>query len=200
MVDERRAESEINLMDWMFIVMEEYKTVRAESLTAIQMQQSVLSFGVAVLGIVLATGINVWGKIILSEFIFLFLAPTISYLLIVVWMGEVERMVRAGAFLVRIEEKVNTVFDHTQKALEWESWLHTKENGKTPQIIWNYLAILSIFLSISSASIVMGIYKVYPIWCLNYVIILIIVEILILFIIIFWFRRKAIYLKRLVIQ
>lgn len=197
MVDEKSAESEMNLMDWMFVVMEEYKALRAESLTAIQMQQSVLRFGVAVLGIVLATGINVWGKFILSEFIFLFLAPTISYLLIVVWIGEVERMVRAGAFLARIEEKVNTVFNHTQKALEWESWLRTKKNGKTPQVIWNYLAILSIFLSISLASIVLGIYKVYPILCLNYVAILIIVELFIFLLVIFWFLSKAIYLKRL---
>lgn len=184
-------------MDWISVVMEEYKTLRAESLTAIQMQQSVLRFGAAILGIVLATGINVWDKPLLTSFIFLFLTPAISYLLIIVWMGEVERMVRAGKFLVLIEEKVNTVFGRTQKALEWESWLHTKKNGKTPQVIWNYASIVSIFLSISLASIFLGVYKVYNILCSNYVAILIIVELFILFIVIFLFLSKARYLREL---
>ncbi|ODS36129.1 hypothetical protein BEH94_01855 [Candidatus Altiarchaeales archaeon WOR_SM1_SCG] len=283
-------------MDWLSVIMEEYKSLREESLTAMQTQQSILRFGTATLGIVLAAGLNLWEKSLLPEFVFLFLIPLLSYLVIIIWVGEVERMIRAGTFLAQLEKKVNKAFGGKPEALTWESWLRTKQNrylfswddvpgndnvrllkflkddlkikwvenaeieksedcititkknnslifklnkeenkviltdakykinffifkisgvgthkyiskeedsklkiyedSKTPQLHWNYRAILCIFSLIALASIGLGIYRVYETICFGYIVIISIAEVLLLSAVIFWYINKERYLKR----
>ena len=95
------------MVDWLAIVIEEYKSISEERLTALQTHQSTLGFGTAILGFLFVTGLNLWDKFLLPEFLFLFFTPIIIYLIIIVWVGELKRLVRACTFLAMIEEKIN---------------------------------------------------------------------------------------------
>ena len=77
-----------------------------------KMQQSILSFGVAVIGIIFSAGLSTWEKQVLPEILFMFFLPATSYLIILVWLGEVGRMFRAGRFIASIEEKINKKFSY----------------------------------------------------------------------------------------
>lgn len=120
-------------MDWIEVVMEEYKTLREEILTSMQMQQSILSLGGATVGIALSSAFATWEKSPLPEFLFLVMVPTLTYLIVLVWLGEVGRMFRAGYFLSELEGKVNREFSGKGLALSWETWLSQGEwQGKGP--------------------------------------------------------------------
>lgn len=152
-----------NKMEWLEIVMEEYKTLREETLTSVKMQQSILSFGTATIGIVASAGFAVWEKPLLPGIIFLIVMPLIIYLIILIWLGEIGRMFRAGGFLFRLEEKVNRQFKDREAALLWETWLRTgKWVGKKPHhgIRIHYISI-GVLLGITAiASIALGNYKI----------------------------------------
>ena len=177
-------------MDWLSVVTEEYKTLRNESLASMQTQQSILRFGTAAIAVVIATGFNLWEKSPLPEMVFLLFIPAISYLVLTIWMGEIARMMRAGIFLVKLEEKINKEFGDKPKALTWENWLReTRHNGKTPQLRWNYYSIIFLFFSMAIVSIGIGNYKVWNTICLSWIVIMDIFEV-ILFIGIFLFIYK----------
>ncbi|MFA5032459.1 MAG: hypothetical protein WC614_05505 [bacterium] len=156
-------------MDWISVVIEEYKTVREESLTSMQTQQSVLHYGTTTLGIMVVAGFNVWDKAWLPELIFLVFVPLVSYLVLITWTGEVARMMRAGRFLAKLEGKVNHFFKEKSNALMWESWLRENQpDGKTPQLIWNYKAIISLFLLIAFLAIGVGHFKIHKVTFIYY--------------------------------
>lgn len=174
-------------MDWLEIAIEEYKTLREESLTSMKMQQSILTFGTATIGLIITTGFNVWDKTPLPEILFLFLAPAIVYLIILVWLGEVGRMFRAGRFIADIEDKINLQFPGKEKALTWENWLLTRQNeNKTPHHIlqFHYVSIFLLFAMTSLGSIIIGNLKIYTQLILRYIILIDLVEITFLLIII----------------
>lgn len=174
-------------MNWLSVIIEEYKTLRSESLASMQTQQSILRFGTAAIAVVIATGFSLWEKSPLPEMVFLFFIPSIGYLVLTIWMGEVARMVRVGIFLVRLEEKINKEFSDKPKALTWENWLREiQHDGKTPQLRWNYYAIISLFFLIALVSIGIGNYKICKPICPSWIIIIDIFE-LILFIGVFLF-------------
>lgn len=139
----------------------EYRAVWDEKMATMETQQSTLRIGTAIIGALLVAGLNLWEKAILPEFILLFLVPTVSYLSLVIWMGELQRMVRCKAFLVALERSINKEFADTNPPLSYENWLRQQQDGKYPRILkWNYRAILVIFLLIAMASFTLGLYKI----------------------------------------
>ncbi len=179
-------------MDWLAVVIEEYKTLREESLTSLQTQQSILRFGTATLGIVLVAGFNVWERPLLSEIIFFFFAPLISYLVLIIWMGEIARMMRSGVYLLELEKKVSKEFSDKPEALTWENWLRQgQQDGKTPQLIWNYKAIIAMFLLLALASIAVGNYKAYVDFCLTYIVIINMLEVIFFLIVTFFVYKQG---------
>ena len=151
-------------MDWVAVAIEEYKTLRAESIASMQMQQSILRFGSATLGIILAAGFNVWERKILAELVFLAFAPLATYLIIIIWTGEVARMFRAGAYLREIEKKINSQFPNMQPALLWEQTLaQVQPDGRTMHqgLRAHYVSIFLLYVILALASIVIGNYKLW---------------------------------------
>ncbi|XCN74807.1 MAG: hypothetical protein Q3M24_08715 [Candidatus Electrothrix aestuarii] len=137
--------------------MEEYKSLRQESLTSITTQQSVLRYGLAITGVLIASAIKCWNDIVLCGALTLVFIPIVCYLVLIIWMGEVGRMMRAGQHILMLEKKVNLTFkEQKYPALSWENYLRKHKNGATPQLNWSYLAILGLFLFFAVASIVLG--------------------------------------------
>ena len=72
-------------------------------------------------------------------------------------------MMRAGKYLYGLEKKINDrLSDDNNKPLNWEISLRdfSKSEG-TPQLTWNYLAILGILLFFAIASVVFGNYRIW---------------------------------------
>jgi hypothetical protein len=110
--------------DWLA---REYETLRQESLASIGHRLQILSFGVAALGL-LSGGASVASAskaTPVSVGILSFAIPIVLVLVLFIWMGEFERMVRAGNYIVRIEARVNKGLG--QPVLGWETWLRTKQ-------------------------------------------------------------------------
>jgi hypothetical protein len=154
-------EEEAGVIDgWLGVVMNEYRTLRAEVIHSLALQQSCLVFGTLALGGLALAGFREWSdpRSRLPLLIFLVLVPLVSYVNGCVWLGEYARTARAGAFLAEIENKVNRYFGR-RDALTWEQWLRTprKETGRVPQFAWNSWTIFSFFVVVvPGSSVVIG--------------------------------------------
>ncbi|MCL4504061.1 MAG: hypothetical protein M1438_19735 [Deltaproteobacteria bacterium] len=146
------------MKEWVSIAIEEYKTLREESLTSLNRQQQIFSIGAATIGVFLLAGINAWDKSPLPEIIFLVMIPIIVYLVFLIWFGEFIRMIRAGKFLRGIENKIDKEYP-AKKPLTWENYL--AEQGLKNRIKIQYIAIFALFILISGASIGIGNYKIW---------------------------------------
>lgn len=145
---------------WLEVALEEYKTLREEILRSIDTQQTILRLGTAAAGIVPAVSVNFVDEEIPQGVLFLLFAPLVSYLILIVWMGEVLRLIRAGAFLRGLETRINAALE--RPALGWEYWAHQlQEHGRAPVIRsvegFHMLGIVSMFSLIALGSMAAGI-------------------------------------------
>lgn len=140
------------------VMMEEYKSLRSESLQSMRNRNSILTFGLGTIGLIFHAGISILNtQDVFSFLIFSFFIPVLSLLLLVLWMGEAERMSRVGVYLVDFEKKVNEIFENDEQLrqlLHWETWLREFKQSKnrTNQLLYPYLAVLILFLGISISS------------------------------------------------
>src|SRR5215216_726651 len=89
---------------WLDLAIQEYNALRDEILTTMQTQDGTLRFGAATIGIVIAAGFNMWSDTVPATMIFLAVIPFICTMVLVIWMGEVTRMMRAGRHVQHIED------------------------------------------------------------------------------------------------
>ncbi len=168
-------------MEWIEVALEEYKSLRAESIEAIKTQQSTLNFGTAITGVVVIAGFNLWEKPLLPELIFLVFIPILCCIILVIWIGEVSRMMRAGYYLTLVEDKISKSFPDRPQLLFYENWLRENaHNSESQQLKWNYIAVIALFSFISVSSIIVGNVKIYDKIGICLIIIFNIIEILFL--------------------
>lgn len=128
--------SNTNDLEVIKILLEEYKTLRQESLGSIRLRIQILSFGLAAIillfGVPLSSrsGINV----ILLNIIYTFIIPLLCTIIVNIWLGELYRMERAGNFLYLQELRINKAINrfilsndsYYSNILSWEGWLRGK--------------------------------------------------------------------------
>jgi hypothetical protein len=127
---------------WLSVALEEYKSVRTESLDSMKVQNTILSYGATTIGVILSAGISIIDKdmLLADEAIFLVFTPLIVFFIVMIWAGEVARMYRAGSFLAghediisRYVDKVYILNNWDEPALVWENWLRQiGDNNETP--------------------------------------------------------------------
>ena len=140
------------------IMMEEYKLLRSEILQSMQNRNSILTFGLAIIGVTLHASISALlnpSKIsqVLAFLIFSSILPTLSLLVLILWCGESEKIGRIGGYLVNFENKINDI--HGEKLLYWENWWHERdEEGKaTHRIIYLHYVVGTLFIGIAIFSL-----------------------------------------------
>jgi hypothetical protein len=84
-------------VDWIEAALEEYRLLRDESLQAIDRQVRVLGLGTTASGAVLGLGIKAGLSSSTASALLVGFAPLLALFVCVLWLGEMERMVRAGA-------------------------------------------------------------------------------------------------------
>lgn len=140
-------------------LLKEYETLRAEVTTCMQTQASILAFGAAAIGFVFAAASQADGPETRGV-LFLLLAPFLCYLILAIWLAELLRMLRAGAFLMHVEKRLDEEFEIG--ALTWESLMYYgRKVGGLRFIVADpdrvrALAITLLFLAIAGTSIALG--------------------------------------------
>jgi hypothetical protein len=142
-------------VDWLGVAIEEYRSLRAEALASIDRQQRVLASGTATAGLLLGLGADAKPGSTVAVVLLLVLEPLLAWLVTAMWLGEVERMVRAGAFLSVLERKIAAHFPEQQPPLEWESRLRREAPGGR-RILWVYRAVFGVMTAIAAAAVAIG--------------------------------------------
>ena len=152
---------------WLEVALEEYRSLRQESIASMQMQQSSLTFGTATVGLVLSAGLSVWDRPFLPEMVFLILIPAFVSLTLLIWAGEVARMFRVGRFIADVESKINGVVGLSVAALAWENWLaRPRPDGRTAHSVLRplYVAVYLLFVLMDLVSVALGVAHVWRAW------------------------------------
>jgi hypothetical protein len=138
------------------VLLEEYKTLRQEILTAMSNRNSILSFGQASIGAVFTASIisyKTTSYSLLSSLSLIFVVPTVVSFVLFMWIGEYQRMQRAGKFLVELEERING--ECKQMLLSWETSLRSKRlHMKYP-----YNTTVMLLTLISVVSVIVGLFS-----------------------------------------
>lgn len=141
-------------MDSIEIMLKEYETLRQESLTAMGNRMSILSFGLAAIGAILAAGIATYtpgSYSPLSSLFLILLVPAITNFTLFMWLGEYQRMQRAGSFLARLEHRINE--KAKEPLLTWETELRKQRH----HMRYPYNTTVLLLMIISVISLIIGI-------------------------------------------
>ena len=141
------------IMDPIEIMLKEYETLRQESMNAMNNGNRILSFGLAAISAIFTSSIFAYttGKYSLIPSLALILViPAISIFILFMWLGEYERMQRAGKFLVKLESKINK--EASKELLTWETHLRKSQS----HMKYPYNATVLLLIGISGISLVLG--------------------------------------------
>lgn len=144
---------------WLSSVFEEYRALRQEVLTALQTHLSTLRYGITAASVL--TGLAVQLKeSYLGAVIALVVVPLVIVFAAVTWMGEFERMARAGRFIAELEIRVNGHFPLCGRAppLQWETWLREgdPDTSRQARARHRYFAILMVFIALDVIAVGIG--------------------------------------------
>jgi len=118
-------------------------------------KNSILSFGLAILGAIFTGNIILLSAdkyALISILIFIIILPLSSMTIMFVWLGEVDRIMRAGAFLLSLEKQINRESD--EEIFNWEKYIRFKKNS----IMYPDIFALCIFLGTSFFSIIVSLF------------------------------------------
>jgi len=147
-------------MEWQVAALEEYKALRREILDTMRNQQMLVHVGAITIGLILAWGFHEWDRSRIADLVFLVFVPAMAYVVLILWMGEVARMMRVGLYLADREKEISASFTDHPGALNWENWLRTRSGKKEPhRVMLNYLAIVVLYLSAALVGIAVGNYR-----------------------------------------
>lgn len=117
-------------MDLVAILMEEYKTVRQESLDAIARIQVVAQYSLATAGVALGVSfLAAQSDPIAAAVVLMLITPLAAAFGGAVLAAEVARVARAGEHLRTIEKRVSDAFPGTSPPLSWETNLARSRRG-----------------------------------------------------------------------
>src|SRR4051812_32693025 len=87
---------------WRELAIEEYKTLREESLQAQRQHHSALQLGFSGLAVLVGLSVALRDRTV-AAVVLLAAVPLLVVATVLIWLNELRRMVRAGAFLVEVE-------------------------------------------------------------------------------------------------
>jgi hypothetical protein len=136
-------------MDPIEVLLKEYETLRQEILVSMGGRNSVLSFGLATIGAVFTASIATQigeSPSVFSSIILAIVIPIICIFVLFMWLGEYQRMQRAGKFLAKLEQRINK--EAKKELLSWESKLRSKR--KHMKYPYNTTVLLLMIISFAS--------------------------------------------------
>ena len=127
------------------VLLEEYRTLRQESLDAIKARTQIVNIGWGSIG-ALAGAFALIGQVAerrhFALAVFCGAIPFVSVCTLLMWLGEFDRMMRASEFLVGAEDRINQWLPAGSGNLTWEGG-ELREVGR--QLIVPYLTVIFSF-------------------------------------------------------
>ena len=139
---------------WLTAILEEYKSLRTESLSSMTNQQSTLRYAVTAIGVSLTLAFNLKDSTARFAAFSLFV-PVLSLVFYVLYANEFARMVRVGRYIDCVENTINAIFKEMHPPLGWEQWLEKRVNGRKPRLPF-YFAVPALFALSSVFSSIMA--------------------------------------------
>jgi hypothetical protein len=140
---------------WVSVALEEYRSLRQESLQAIDRQHQVLALGTATSGVVLGVAAKESSGSTAATILLVVLLPLLVSLIVVLWLGEFRRMARAGAHIAEVERVVSSRYAPDPPPLSWETVLRDA-SAPRGRIAPLYRAIFAAAVSIGLAGAGLG--------------------------------------------
>lgn len=156
--------------EWYTAVLEEYKSLRSEAVTARDAQLSVLRLAVPLLAALIGLGVTQKDESFIGPLLLSVVVPSIVILTFELWIGEIQRSVRAGSVVAAIERRLGDVFEshHLGPPMGWEQWLRIPAKGGWPNIAKSSqqqhdsvvrVTVISVFLLVlAGCSLVLGLH------------------------------------------
>jgi hypothetical protein len=144
--------------DWFSAVVEEYRSLRAEAVTARDAQLSILRLALPLLAALVGVGVSLNSSdeqdALLAGVLLSIVVPVIVALIFELWLGQVQRSIRAGNVVAAIEQRLSDHFAGKSEDLPppmgWEQWLRRRDNppwrrGLSQQQLESTVSALVIF-------------------------------------------------------
>jgi hypothetical protein len=155
--------------DWYLAVLEEYRSLRTEAITARDAQLAILRLALPLLAALVGIGVSFSSKDSLIAGILLsFAVPIIVALTFELWLGQVQRSLRAGSVVAAIEKRLARAFkgNGRRPPVGWEQWLRRRDSrgwARTQSLslqrresFWGSTIIFIFFFLAAAGSFVLG--------------------------------------------
>jgi hypothetical protein len=142
-------------------ILKEYELLRSEITTSLQIQQQILGFGIATIGLLAGAAFVGKNEQFRSQLLVVFL-PLVSYLAVTIWFSEVMRMLRAGGYQLTLEKKLDDECE--DGSLQWEYQVARGRSRADKKSFFGaldpdrlrWLAVTLLFLTLAVAAIMLG--------------------------------------------
>jgi Zn-dependent protease with chaperone function len=146
------------------LALEEFRGVRDEELVAMQTQIGILRYGITGGALLIGVAVQQHGDKYLGWAIALSLVPLILLFSAVIWMGEYERLARAGQYIALLEGRINRRgAELGWLPLGWQEWV--REGGRTRSRVvgghHRYVAVAAVFIGLHVAAVALGLHFYY---------------------------------------
>jgi hypothetical protein len=139
-------------MDWTDAAIEEYKTLRQESLESIRAQTFILQFALASLLVLLGVAVRSGARTPLGLTELLAASPVLTFFLVTLWLSELRRMTGVGIHLAGLERRINAAVGGT-KALTWEG---SRGRLTVRPGVTRHQATVWLLILVSTAEVIIG--------------------------------------------
>jgi uncharacterized membrane protein YhiD involved in acid resistance len=108
-------------MDWVAVALEEYKTLRTESLAAIEHMQRTMQIGLVAIGVLTAFAVDAADSGVGVQAGLATATPAFAAFILVMWLDELRRTVVAGAHIAKVECRIRHRYENDDPPLSWET-------------------------------------------------------------------------------
>jgi hypothetical protein len=139
---------------------EEYRSLRQESLDALDRQQTVAQYGLAAVGVVLGIGLLAEqnGRTTLAAVVLMILVPLLALFGAHMLAAEAQRVARAGWYLRGLEARINRRLPPDLEPLAWETMLATDGRYRVqgyPEVVGIVIAV-TLVISVGIGGYLLG--------------------------------------------
>jgi hypothetical protein len=127
---------------------EEYKSLRQESLDALARQQTIAQYGLAAVGVVIGIGIvaEERNRTALAVVMLMVLVPLLALFGAQMLAVEAQRVARAGWYLRGLEGRINSRLPPDVEPLGWETLLATDTRYR----VQGYIEVIAIVIAVTA--------------------------------------------------
>ncbi len=114
--------------NWYSAVLEEYKSLRSEAVTARDAQLATLRIAVPLLAALIGLGATLRDQSFVGGLVLSVAVPLVVFLTSEMLIGEINRSLRAGAAVAAIEQRLDDLFRGYEPGppMGWERWLRRR--------------------------------------------------------------------------